>query len=264
MGLYVWHLVLASRRPVTEDEVEGPDAYLTGLPRVARRVATATVFLFAAGAIIANAERFCEGLVGTGQVFGVNEFLLVQWLAPLASEAPEFVVAIMFALRGRAGLALGSLLSAKLNQWTLLVGMIPAVFALSHGSLAHPMPMSSVQMQEILLTGAQSLLAVVMLVSLRLSLGQAALLFGLFAGQLVSPALVASLPGGTLMGLRGEQMHSLFSMLYLMGALALLVEYPQRLAMLWPWRHHHCERTQEAADGRQDVHFKPVEVVDGG
>lgn len=210
------------------------------------------MFLFAAGAIIANAERFCEGLVGTGQVFGVNEFLLVQWLAPLASEAPEFVVAIMFALRARAGLALGSLLSAKLNQWTLLVGMIPAVFALSHGSLEHPMPMSDVQMQEIFLTAAQSVLAVLMLVSLRLSLWQAALLFGLFAGQLVSPALVGALPGGQFMGLRGEQMHSVFSLLYLMGAVALLVENPQRLAMLWPWHRHR----QQALEGSQDGAMK--------
>jgi cation:H+ antiporter len=39
---------------------------------------------------------------------GVNEFLLVQWLAPIASEAPEFIVAIMFALRGMAGLPWGA------------------------------------------------------------------------------------------------------------------------------------------------------------
>lgn len=102
-----------------------------------------------------------------GKAWGVNEFLLVQWRAPLASEAPEFVVAITFALRRRAGLALGSLLSARLNQGTLLVGMIPGVYAVSAGPLPPPLPMSGFQMQEILLTAAQSLLAVVLLATLQ-------------------------------------------------------------------------------------------------
>jgi cation:H+ antiporter len=141
----------------------------------------------------------------------------------------------MFALRGQAGLALGSLLSAKLNQWTLLVGMIPAVFAVSSGALMPPLPMDAFQMQEVLLTAAQSLLAVVMLAALRLSLGQALVLFGLFAGQLVAPGAIEALPGGQLMGLRSDQVHGLFSLLYLVAALVLVADQPQRLLGLWPW-----------------------------
>ncbi len=235
IGLYVWYVVIAGRRPQTEVDAEGPGAYLAGLPVVTRRVWTILLFLFAAGVIVMNAERFCEGLVATGKAFGISEFLLVQWLAPLASEAPEFVVAIMFALRARAGLALGSLLSAKLNQWTLLVGMIPWVYALSSGTLAHPLPMGRFQMEEILLTAAQSLLAVVMVATLRLSVAQGLLLFGLFAGQLVAPTIVESCFGGTLMGIRGDQMHVLFSFLYLIAAIALIVDHPQRLAHVFPW-----------------------------
>lgn len=154
----------------------------------------------AAATVLLNVERFCEGLIATGKAFGINEFLLVQWPAPLASEAPEFVVAIMFALQGRAGLALGSLLSAKLNQWTLLVGMIPAVFAISSGTLGYPIPMGPFQMQEILLTAAQLLLAVVLLAPLRLTLGHAVVLFALFTGQLVAPMAVEAAPGGQVFG----------------------------------------------------------------
>ncbi len=234
MGLYAWYLSIAARRPPGECEVEGPAAYICSLPTVKRRTATVLLFLMAAGAILANAERFCEGLVGTGKAFGINEFFLVQWLAPIASEAPEFVVAIMFALRSRAGLALGSLLSAKLNQWTLLVGMIPAVFALSLGSFDHPIPMDSLQMHEIMLTAAQSLLAVVMLATLRFSMGQALLLFVLFLAQLLSPTIVPLLPGGTLVGFTAEQMHPLFSALYLVAAVAMLVDRPTRLIGLVP------------------------------
>ena len=47
------------------------------------------------------AEPFAEALVGTGAALGIDQFLLVQWLAPLASEAPEFIVAILFASAAR-------------------------------------------------------------------------------------------------------------------------------------------------------------------
>lgn len=248
IALYAWYVVLAGRRPTEEAEAEGPGAYLSQLPTVARRLATAGLFVFAAGAVLTNAERFCEGLVGTGKMLHINEFLLVQWLAPLASEAPEFVVAVMFALRAKPGMALGSLLSAKLNQWTLLVGMIPGVFAVSHGSLEHPLPMDHVQLQEVLLTAAQSLLAVALVAALRLSVGQGLLLFGLFAGQLLAPQLVEMLPGGQAFGMHGEQMHPLFTLLYLASAAVVILERPKRLAALWPWRRigteicDHCGR----------------------
>jgi cation:H+ antiporter len=232
LGLYAWYMRIAGARPCEECEVNGPAEVLARMPKVRRRLATAVMFLFAAGAILANAEPFCEGLVGTGKVLGINEFVLVQWLAPIASEAPEFTVALIFALRGQPGLALGSLLSSKLNQWTLLVGMIPGVFAVSHGSLDHPLPMGQFQMNEILLTAAQSLLGVVMLASLRLSLAGAFLLFALFSGQLLAPVVVAALPGGMLFGLAAAEMHPFFSVLYFVAAGALLVRRPKNVIHL--------------------------------
>lgn len=231
LALYIWYIVLAGRRPCSEAEAEGPARLLVELPKAKRRLATSALFLFAAVGIFANAEPFCEGLIKTGKLFRVNEFLLVQWLAPIASEAPEFIVALVFTSRGQAGLALGSLLSAKLNQWTLLVGMIPGVFALSHGSFDHPLPMSAFQMHEILLTAAQSLLAVMLLASLRLSIGNAILLFGLFAGQLVMPALVERFPD-LLFGLGKDQIHPLFSIMYVVVAVAVLLMHPRRIKRL--------------------------------
>jgi cation:H+ antiporter len=232
LALYVWYIILAGRRPCTACEAEGPAELLVRLPKARRRAATALLFLFAAGAILANAEPFCEGLVGTGKVLRINEFVLVQWLAPIASEAPEFIVALVFAWRGQAGLALGSLLSAKLNQWTLLVGMIPGVFAVSHQSLAHPIPMGQFQMYEILLTAAQSLLAVVMLSSLELSLGGAFLLFALFAGQLLAPSLVAAFPKDAPFGLTVRQIHPIFSVLYLVAAVTIFLQHPRAVLAL--------------------------------
>jgi len=233
VAIYIWYIVIAGKRPCTDCEAEGPAILLLALPKVPRRVATVTLFLFAAGAILANAEPFCEGLIGTGTAFGINKFLLVQWLAPVASEAPEFVVAIMFALRGKAGLALGSLLSCKLNQWTLLVGMIPGVYALSAKTLRHPIPMDSLQMHEILLTAAQSILAVVLLLKMRLNIGSAILLLGLFVGQFLAPSFIAAFPNSAPLGLHGEQVHQLFSIMYITCAVALILESPGRLRTLW-------------------------------
>ena len=247
LGIYGWYLWIAACRGCTECELDGPAACIAAYPTVKRRATTIAMFLFAGVAIVANAEHFCEGLVGTGEMFGINQFLLVQWLAPLASEAPEFVVAIMFALRGRAGLALGSLLSAKLNQWTLLVGMIPGVFAISSGQLAFPLPLDHVQLHEILLTAAQSLLAIIMLATLKLTPGQAILLFVLFIGQLVSPVAVKALPNESLFGLHADKMHPLFSLLYLVSAATLILDRPTRLAGLLPWLRKKRPEDTEAA-----------------
>lgn len=222
VGLYGVYIVLASRREAEEPDLEGVAEHLARLSQGRRRLVTAGLFLFAAGVIVANAEQFSEGLVATGRILGVNEFLLVQWLAPIASEAPEFIVAIMFALRGRAGLALGSLVSSKLNQWTLLVGMIPGVYGVSAGSFATPIPLDGVQLHEILLTAAQSLLAVGLLAGLRLDVRGALLLFGLFIGQFLAPAVPSAFWGLLPGHLSGSQVHFLFTFLYF-GAFAVLL-----------------------------------------
>ena len=231
LGLFFWYLAIVGRRPQPEIEIEGPAELIVKLPKVQRRTVTLGMFLFAAGAILANAEPFCEGLIGTGKEFGINEFLLVQWLAPIASEAPEFIVALIFAWRGQAGMALGSLLSSKLNQWTLLVGMIPGAFAISHGSLDHPLPMDHLQMSEILLTAAQSLLAVVLLAGLRLPISGAFLLFVMFSGQLVLPSLIKIHPALGF-GLTAEQVHPFFTALYIVAAAAIFLRDPRLLYRL--------------------------------
>src|SRR5205085_10264165 len=117
------------------------------------------------------------GLVRTGQRFGMDEFLLVQWVAPLASEAPEFLIAALLAIRGKGGAAMGLLLSAKLNQWTLLVGSLPLAYSVGAGRLA-ALPLDSRQVAEVLLTAAQSMFGIAILASMSLSLLEAGLLAG--------------------------------------------------------------------------------------
>ncbi len=123
-------------------------------------------------------------MVATGTELGIDEFLLVQWLAPLASEAPEFVVVAIFAWRAAGEAALGTVVSSKVNQWTLLVGMLPLVYAIALGA-PDPLPLDERQEEEILLTAAQSLFAVALLLDRRLSLVGAGLLFVLFGVQFI-------------------------------------------------------------------------------
>jgi len=160
------------------------------LPRVARRIVAAGLYLYSAAVIVASTKPFAEALLAVGKQFGIDEFLLVQWVAPLASEAPEFAVAGLFALRLHPEMSLGTLVSSKVNQWTLLVGMLPATFCASAFAMRH-MPLDPRQSEEVLLTACQSLFGLVVLGNLRLSVLEALMLLGLFAGQLFSPSVHA-------------------------------------------------------------------------
>ncbi|MSQ29667.1 MAG: hypothetical protein EXR68_04170, partial [Dehalococcoidia bacterium] len=181
------------RAPSEEPELLGPARIIGGMRRGPRRGAITALFLVSAVTILACAEPFAEGLIHSGTSLGIDEFTLVQWLAPFASEAPEFLVAGILAWRGRAGVAMGALLSSKVNQWTLLIGGLPLVYAISSGSL-HPLPLDGRGIEELYLTAAQSAFAVAILVSLSFSGRAAILLLAVFAVQFVLSAVEAPLP----------------------------------------------------------------------
>lgn len=183
-GVYVY---LASKGEIEEESsLIGPAETIANLPKNRRRTVLAAMFLYAGVSILIVAEPFAEGLIETGTQFGIDEFTLVQWLAPLASEFPEFLVAGLLAWRFRADAALAALVSSKVNQWTLLIGTLPIAFAISSQSL-DPLPTDQRQVEEVFLTAAQSLLAVVLLVNLRMSLWEAGALMVLFVAQFVTP-----------------------------------------------------------------------------
>ncbi|MDP7704439.1 sodium:proton exchanger [Mycobacterium sp. TY815] len=161
-GFYLYKL---SRGAVEEPELMGTAAALGGLPERARRAAVITLFAVAAGVILACAKPFAESLIGAGTELGVDRFLLVQWLAPLASEAPEFVIAIIFASRGKGTAAIATLISSKVNQWTLLVGSLPIAHLVGGG--ADQLVLDGRQVEEMLLTATQTLMGVALILALR-------------------------------------------------------------------------------------------------
>lgn len=182
---YLWRL---SRLPKDEDgddddDEVGPAAALATLPKAKQYAIMAVLTVFAGLVILAAAEPFAESLIAAGQTFGINKFLLIQWVAPLAGEAPEIILTVLFCLALKPTAALGALVSDKINQWTLLVGMIPLFYSLGAGHVG-ALPLDARQHEEFFLTAAQSLFAVALLLRLRFSLASGLALLGLFCVQL--------------------------------------------------------------------------------
>jgi cation:H+ antiporter len=189
VSIFIAYTLRISKAPQTHPDLIGPAAWVGSMGKAARRASVLSMFAVAGVVILLVAEHFAESLVKTGTELGVSEFLLVQWLAPLASEAPELLVVALYAWRLKTSEALTAVVSSKINQWTLLVGTLPLVFAIASGSL-HGLPVETAQREEILLTAAQTVFAVAILVNLCISLREAFALFGLFWAQFILGAVV--------------------------------------------------------------------------
>ena len=195
-GVYIW---LSGRGGRSEPDLIGPSRAVASLGVTGRRVAIGLIFLYAIGVIIFSTELFAEGLIDTGAQFGIDEFVLIQWLAPLASEAPEMLIAGYFALRGAPGSALIILVSATVNQWTLLLGSLPIAYSIGFGGVA-ALPLTTGesitllgvaahrQQVELMLTMAQTVFAVALVLRLYASWRGMGLLLALFTTQLVFSA----------------------------------------------------------------------------
>lgn len=182
--LFAMYTRRAAQMETIEPELVGPVRIVANMKTRPRRILTIFMFIFAGTVIFFVAEPFAESLVSMGKDLGMDEFLLVQWLAPIASESPEFIVAATWTMRGAAGSALKALISSKVNQWTLLIGTIPLVFAISGGAV-RPFVLDTLQQHELYLTAAQSLFGVAVLVNLKLTRTDGLLLVCLFSAQLI-------------------------------------------------------------------------------
>ncbi|WP_323119349.1 sodium:proton exchanger [Burkholderia alba] len=166
-----------------EDAEPGPGAFVATLAPGRRWAAIGAMTVLSAVVILLSAEPFAESLVKLGGRLGIDQFLLIQWLAPLASEAPAVTIAVIFVFNSRARAGLSAMISDKINQWTLLVGMLPIAMSVGAGALT-TLPLDARQHEEFFLTAAQSLFGLALLLRLRLSLAGAIALLVLFVVQL--------------------------------------------------------------------------------
>ena len=183
VGIFLAYIVATARSAREEPHLVGPAAAIASFKPKTRRMVAAGLLSFAAFIILMAAEPFAEGLVSTGKQLGISEFLLVQWIAPLASEAPEITIIGILVFQGLPTSAMTAVIASKVNHWTLLVGTLPVVFSIGAGRVA-TLPLNDRQAEEFFLTSAQSLFAVVLLSNLRLSWAGALGLFLLFIVQL--------------------------------------------------------------------------------
>lgn len=222
--IFLAYSIRISRAPAEEPDLIGPSAWIGRMPARKRRIGCVLLFVAAAAVILLCAEHFADALVDTGRELGISEFFLVQWLAPLASEAPELLVAGLYAWRLKTTDALATLVSSKVNQWSLLVGTLPLVFGLAAGSLLDGLPIDADQREELLITAAQSLFAVALLTTLTISVVGAFALISLFVAQFV---LAAVLPQPW------QELELLIvSGVYVVGALVLFARRRHALARL--------------------------------
>ncbi len=181
LGWFGFYLYKVGDGDVEEPDLIGTAAALGELPDLRRRIAVIGLFAASGVVILLCAKPFADNLVDAGTELGIDKFLLVQWLAPMASEAPEFIIATIFAARGKGTAAIAALISSKVNQWTLLVGSLPVAHLLGGGGFS--LGLDPRQIEEVLLTATQTLMGVALILDLRFRRAAAWALLGLFVVQ---------------------------------------------------------------------------------
>ena len=183
LGIFAYYITKISKLGIKEPELENSTVeFISKLKSLPRGIITFALFIFAGFSIFISAKPFAEGLLSIGSATGIDKYILVQWIAPLASESPELITALIFILKGQATSSFRIVISSKINQWTLLVGMLPLVYSISSGKIV-PMLLDARQVEELLLTSAQSLFALLIISDMKFSLKEGVILFFLFITQ---------------------------------------------------------------------------------
>ncbi len=196
IAFYAAYLVLLSKLPPQKhegaDDLEKIPRRIVLASRGRRILAISVCFLAGGGLIYFTAEPFLGSLVAVAAAIGIPSFLVIQWLAPIVSEFPELASTFYFARqRENASVALMNIASSNINQWTLLVAMLPIVFSLSRGAPSF-IALDVQQQSELLLTIGQSLVALIFLLNMKFCWWEALAMFVLFAIQFALPAFAGN------------------------------------------------------------------------
>lgn len=186
VGLFFLYILIIIRGDVEETEEHvGVPAYFQQYPKVSRIVVVLFGFAFSGAIIFTAVHPFAEGLEQLGLQYGIPEFFMIQWLAPLASESPELIVVAYLVNKARSTAGFNALISSKLNQWTLLIGTLTVVYSISAGAIG-TLPFDSKQAAEIWITAAQSFFAIALLTNFEISTREAVALLLLFVTQVLA------------------------------------------------------------------------------
>jgi cation:H+ antiporter len=194
-GIYFWMLTrerVNCEAPIEAHADSGDEPWVVRkaltLSRRGQIASAVGLFAFGGVALWLTVHPFLEALKTVAASLGVSDFVFIQWIAPIASEFPEKVTAFNWARRpGKVQMAIVNMLSSVTSQWTLLAGLIPILFSLSAGRW-YVIEFTPFQKEELLLTIAQTAVAVVMMMDLKITFVEMAGFFVLWALQFFLPA----------------------------------------------------------------------------
>ena len=214
-AIYAAYLAVLGKMPPQEeegiDDLERIPRAIVLSPRPRRIALIAGLFIAGGLLIYFSAEPFLASLFAISIRLGVPAFVFIQWVAPFISEFPEGLSTFYWARTvHRAPMALMNLVSSNINQWTLLVAMLPVVFSFSVGS-ASSLPLDGQQKLEVLMTIGQQLVGMLFLVNMELAWWEAASLFVLWLVQFFFSAINPAIP---FWGMLGGHVHRWITIAY--------------------------------------------------
>lgn len=189
--IYLAYLALLTKLPPEREEgiedLEGISRRIVLARPPVRKTAIAVCFLAGGVIIYFTAEPFLGSLVALAISLGIPSFYVIQWLAPVVSEFPEMLSTFYFARQEeKAGMALMNIVSSNINQWTLLVSVLPIVYSISRHSIS-TIALDAGQRRELLLTIGQSLIGAVFLINMKFEWWEAITMLALFIAQFLLP-----------------------------------------------------------------------------
>lgn len=191
--LYIGYLYFLRKIP-PQDQEKAEEAgkvprWILKQKPVKRNLSIVFLFLFGGVWLYLVAEPFLHSMLALATLLGVSQFVFVQWVSPFLSEFPEKVTAFNWARQvKKAPIGLMNMISSNINQWTLLVAMIPIVYSISSGKIL-AIPFDSHQKVEIFLTMAQSALGMILLANMEFRWYEALGLFSLWFVQFILPSI---------------------------------------------------------------------------
>ncbi len=198
--MYILHVLPEEDEEKKEDLLAMPRALVSVTNERKRGVLLFVLFLIGGATMWAVADPFLNSMKEVAGAFGIGTFVFVQWVAPFLSEFPEKVTAFYWARTIRlAPMALLNMVSSKVNQWTLLVSMIPIVYSLSMGRVS-TIPLDVHHLEEILLSMMMTFYGCATLAKLRFTRGNAITLFILWLAQFLYPVHFNFLPDLPIVG----------------------------------------------------------------
>ncbi len=204
-AVFVFYMYILRVLPVEEEEKKDD---LLAMPRALvsvddgkrRGLILVALFIVGGATMWAVADPFLDSMKEVSAAFGISAFVFVQWVAPFLSEFPEKVTAFYWARTIRlAPMALLNMISSKVNQWTLLVSMIPIVYSFSMGRVS-TIPLDLHHREEILLSMMMTFYGCATLAKLKFTRGDAAVLFVLWLAQFLYPVHFTFMPELPLIG----------------------------------------------------------------